>query len=57
MTVRFSLPLLLALGAAPLAAQGPAVVPERLSLLAAIALGRQQTVAVSLENVNAPATR
>jgi hypothetical protein len=57
MTVRFSLPLLLALGAAPLAAQGPAVVPERLSLLAAIALGRQQTVAVSLANVNAPATR
>lgn len=53
MTVRFSLPLLLALIAAPLAAQGPAVVPERLSLLEAIALGRQQAVAATLANVNA----
>ena len=53
MTLRFALPLLLALVAPPLAAQAPAVVPERLSLLEAIALGRQQGIAATLANVNA----
>jgi outer membrane protein TolC len=53
MTLRFTLPLLLALVAPPLAAQAPAVVPERLSLLEAVALGRQQAVAATLANVNA----
>ena len=53
MTLRFTLPLLLALVAPPLAAQAPAVMPERLSLLEAIALGRQQAVAATLANVNA----
>ena len=53
MTLRFALPLLLALVAPPLAAQAPAVVPGRLSLLEAIALGRQQGIAATLANVNA----
>ncbi len=53
MTLRCPLPLLLALVAAPLAAQAPAVAPDRLSLLEAIALGRQQAVAATLANMNA----
>ncbi|HET9295072.1 MAG TPA: TolC family protein [Gemmatimonadales bacterium] len=53
MTLRRPLPLLLALVAAPLAAQAPAVAPDRLSLLEAIALGRQQAVAATLANMNA----
>jgi outer membrane protein TolC len=53
MTPHRSLHLLLALVAAPLAAQAPAVAPERLSLLEAITLGRQQAVAATLANVNA----
>jgi outer membrane protein TolC len=57
MTLRFTLPLLLALVAPPLAAQAPTVVPEQLSLLEAIALGRQQAVAATLANVNARVAR
>ena len=53
MTLRCPLPLFLALVAAPLAAQAPAVAPDRLSLLEAIALGRQQAVAATLANMNA----
>ena len=53
MPIRFPLPLLLALAATPLAAQVPAVAPEQLSLLEAIALGRQQGIAATLANVNA----
>jgi outer membrane protein len=53
MTIRFPFPLILALVAAPLAAQAPAVAPDRLSLLEAIALGRRQAVSTTLAYLNA----
>jgi outer membrane protein TolC len=53
MTIRVPLPLVLALVAAPLAAQGPAVAPDRLTLLEAITLGRRQAVSTTLAHLNA----